>query len=47
MTVTEMKTVLIEEREKITVEGISTEIAKLPTIISRFLKVNGGNNYHA
>lgn len=46
-TVTEMKRVLIEEWEKITVEEINAEIAKLPTIISRCLEVNGGNNYHA
>ena len=45
-TVTEMKRALIEEWEKITVEETNAEIAKFPTIISRCLKVNGGNNYH-
>ena len=45
-TVTEMKAVLVEEWEKITVEEINREIDKLPTIM-RCLSVNGGNNYRA
>ena len=45
-TVSEIKSVLVEEWEKITVEEINQEIDKLP-IISRCLSVNGGNNYHA
>ncbi|KAF8248736.1 hypothetical protein K440DRAFT_545932, partial [Wilcoxina mikolae CBS 423.85] len=46
-TVTDMKLVLREEWEKITVEEINREIDKLPTIVSRCLAVNGGNNFHA
>lgn len=46
-TVGEMKRVLQEEWDKITVEEINTEIAKLPTIMQRCIAVNGGNNYHA
>ncbi|KAF8243093.1 hypothetical protein K440DRAFT_562754 [Wilcoxina mikolae CBS 423.85] len=45
-TVTDMKLVLREEWEKITVEEINREIDKLPTIVSRCLAVNGGNNFH-
>ena len=45
-TVTEMKAVLVEEWEKITVEEINREIDKLPTIVMRCLSVNGGNNFH-
>ena len=46
-TVTEMKAVLVEEWEKITVEEINREIDKLPTTVMRCLSVNGGNDYHA
>jgi transposase len=46
-TVTAMKRVLQEEWDKITIEEINREIAKLPTIIKRCIEVNGGNKYHA
>jgi hypothetical protein len=46
-TVADMKLVLQEEWEKITVEEINCEIDKLPTIVTRCLAVNGGNNFHA
>jgi len=46
-TVTEMKEVLQEEWEKITIEEINKEIDLLPSIISGCLAVNGSNNYHA
>jgi transposase len=46
-TVAEMKVVLHEEWERITVEEINREIEKLPTIMSRCLAVNGTNNFHA
>ena len=46
-TVAEMKVVLQEEWEKITVEEINKEIAQLPKIMQRCLSVNGSNNYHA
>jgi hypothetical protein len=46
-TVTAMKRVLREEWDKITIEEINTEIAKLPTIMQRCINVNGGNKYHA
>jgi transposase len=46
-TVNEMKKVLQEEWDKITIEEINTEIAKLPTIMKRCIAVNGGNKYHA
>jgi len=46
-TVAEMKVVLREEWEKITVEEINCEIEKLPTIMSRCLAVNGSNTFHA
>jgi hypothetical protein len=42
-----MKKVLQEEWDKITIDEINTEIAKLPTIMRRCIAVNGGNNYHA
>jgi hypothetical protein len=46
-TVTDVKLVLQEEWEKIRVEEINCEIDKLPTIVTRCLAVNGGNNFHA
>jgi transposase len=46
-TVNRMKQVLQEEWDKITIEEINTEIAKLPTIMRRCIGVNGGNKYHA
>jgi transposase len=46
-TVTEMKQVLKEEWDKITIEEINNEIAKLPTIMRRCIEVNGGKKYHA
>ena len=42
-----MKIVLVEVWGKTTLEEINTEIVKLPTIISRSLKVSGGKNCHA
>ena len=39
--------VLIEEWDKITIEEINAEIAKLPSIMQRCLAVNGGKKYHA
>jgi len=45
--VTDMKLVLHEEWEKITVEQINCEINKLPTIVTRCLAVNAGNNFHS
>ena len=46
-TVPEMKKVLHEEWDRITIEEINKEIAQLPTKISRCLAVKGGNNYHS
>jgi len=46
-TVTDMKLVLHEEWENITVEEINCEIDKLPTIVTHCLAINGGNNFHA
>lgn len=46
-TISEMKVVLHEEWDKITVKEINTEISKLPTIMQRCLAANGGNNFHA
>ena len=45
--VPEMKKVLHEEWDRITIEEINKEIAQLPTTISRCLAVKGGNNYHS
>ena len=45
--VTRMQEVLVEEWEKITIEEINKEIAKLPTIVARCIAVQGGNNFHA
>ena len=42
-----MKLVLQEEWDKITIEEINKEVAKLPSIIAKCINVNGGNNYHA
>jgi len=46
-TVTDMKLALQEEWEKITVAEIHCEIDKLPSIVTRCLAVNGGDNFHA
>jgi transposase len=46
-TVKAMKKVLQEEWDKITIEEINNEIAKLPTIMRRCIEVNGGNKFHA
>jgi len=43
----QMKLVLQEEWDKITIEEINKEVAKLPSIIAKCINVNGGNNYHA
>ena len=45
--VPEMKKVLHEEWDRITIEEINKEIAQLPTTIFRCLAVKGGNNYHS
>lgn len=42
-----MKEVLFEEWDKITIEEINLEIAKLPGIMQRCLAAAGGNKYHA
>ena len=42
-----MKEVLVQEWDKITIEEINAEIAKLPGIMQRCLAANGGNKYHA
>ena len=41
-----MKRVL-KEWERITIEEINAEIAKLPEIMQRCIKQNGGNKFHA
>ena len=46
-TQTEMKRVLKEEWDLITVEEINVEIAKLPKIMQRCIKQKGGNKSHA
>ena len=46
-TVQEMKQVLREEWDKITVEEINVEIAKLPNIMERCIKQGGGNKFQA
>ena len=46
-TMQEMKEVLKEEWEKITVEEINFEIAKLPDIMERCIKQGGGNKCQA
>ena len=43
----EMKVVLCEEWEKITIDEINYEIEKLPTIVPYYLAMNGSNNFHA
>jgi len=43
----QMKIVLQEEWDKITIEDINKEVAKLPSIIAKCINVDGGNNYHA
>ena len=43
----EMKKVLRKEWDKITVEEINIEIAKLPDIIERCIKQGGGNEFQA
>ena len=46
-TATDMKRVLKEEWEKITIEEINFEIGRLPEILKRCIHVNGGNKFHA
>jgi hypothetical protein len=46
-TISEMKLVLVEEWERITIDEINTEVAKLPAIMQRCINTSGGNNYHA
>ncbi|RPB02541.1 hypothetical protein L873DRAFT_1673054, partial [Choiromyces venosus 120613-1] len=43
----QMKLVLQEEWDKITIEDINKEVTKLPSIIAKYIIVEGGNNYHA
>lgn len=40
-TLTEVKTVLVDEWENFAMQEINTKIEKLPTVIPRCLKVNG------
>jgi uncharacterized protein (DUF2267 family) len=46
-TQTQMKSVLQQEWDRITIEEIDKAIAKLPIIIARCISVKGGNNSHA
>ena len=46
-TVPEMKGVLHEEWDRITIEEINKEIAQLPTTNSGCLAAKGGNNYYS
>ena len=46
-TAKEMKEVLKEECDKITIEEINREIEKLPAIMARCIQVRDGNNFHA
>ena len=43
----QMKLILQEEWDRITIEDINKEVAKLPRIIAKCININGGNNYHA
>ena len=43
----QMKLILQEEWDRITIEDINKEVAKLPSIITKCINVYGGNNYHA
>jgi transposase len=45
-TVSRMKEVLQEEWDRITIEEINREIARLPKVMERCIAVNGGNNFH-
>jgi len=42
-----MKLVLQEEWDRITIEDINKEEAKLPSIIDKCINVDGENIYHA
>lgn len=46
-TLSQMKTILIEEWDHISIEEINKEVAKLPTILTRCIAVNSSNNFHA
>ncbi|RPB02492.1 hypothetical protein L873DRAFT_1841656 [Choiromyces venosus 120613-1] len=43
----QMKLVLQGQWDKITIEDINKEVAKLPSIIAKCIIVQGGNNYYA
>ena len=45
-TVSEMREVLKEEWEKISIEEINELITRLPKIMAQCIKVNGSNNYN-
>jgi transposase len=46
-TLLQMKTVLVEEWEKITIEEINTQIALLPKTMENCINQSGGNRFHA
>jgi len=43
----QMRLVLQEEWDRVTIEDINKVVARLPSIIAKCILVNGGNNYHA
>jgi len=43
----QMKQVLQEEWDRITIEEINKKVAKLPSIMAKCINVHGGNKYHA
>ncbi|RPA94779.1 hypothetical protein L873DRAFT_1700302, partial [Choiromyces venosus 120613-1] len=45
-TITQMKDVLYEEWDKITIEEINKEILRLPKVMQGFINVPGRGNYH-
>lgn len=46
-TLLQMREVLVEESEKITIEDINNEISKLPMIMGRCMLQDGGNKFEA
>jgi len=42
-----MRLVLQEEWDRVTIEDINKEVARVSSIIAKWILVNGGNNYHA
>jgi len=43
----QMRLVLQAEWDRATIEDINKEVARLSSIIAKWILVNGGNNYHA